>query len=557
MEAELLNIEICNPTDEKLVAKLFNIESSGESIPPVFSGVGKQYTTGGGAGSGVQLPTNLIEDGFLDTVNNILYIATIFTGGIWIYDIDSDIGSIIDSSTVVIGDALPSDAIFNITKDIVNNTIYVVHGAIGVWKYNISTNTGTNYTTSSGVSSGDNLPGTPSYLTFDTTNNFLWVAGSAYIWRLNSANNGEDVTSTVSGTAYPNDNVRSIHYNESHNLVFVGKQTKGLYRYDISADSGQIYNPSGGAGNGDQIPSNRVNFQIGENGAIIYVPTDTGIWIYNIATDTGSIINTATIVTGDSLPSNNVITCHYSDWDGKLYVGATVTWSYNPSTNMGADLGTATSGDNRQAGASRFTIYYRGILWDALGTGGIWNWIEFIVPEFTDIVIQSEEGNQVSYDYITRDVQTSPIKISKITFTSENSLQKFNTLTHLIQTPRGGEITYQVHFSNYVNPLLPFKQIHIDLEDSLLIDYENFMQIPIEANTCIQLIMEYTQKQPIDLLEELIPGEKGDISSFSSFAQDAYDPETVSKSIKPEFKWLPPWIAIVIFSVLLKMKQKK
>ncbi len=569
MNGETLNIEICNPTNEKLVASLFNIESlddSGGGIP-VFDGSGLIYNTSGGAGNGSQMLSNQIRGSFYDTINNIIYAAT--ANGLWVYDIDTDTGSIISTATSVIGQSLQSNDLRDVTVDIVNNTLYAIAqvAQAEIWKYDMTTNTGSRYTTSSGVSSGVNLPGTANELVFENTNNFLWVAGQSYIWRLNNANNGENVTLVVSGNAYPTTSgAQSIHYDILNNLIFVGKFADGLYRYNPVTDNGHVFNISGGAGSGSQIPANRVESQIGQNGNVLYVPTfGGGIWIYNITTDTGSIIDTSTPINGDVLPTNQVRACFWNSDDNKLYIGSFASWSYEPSSNTGFTLGAVTSGDPRQAGTTRNVYYIDGIFWDLLQTPGMWRWNEYVTPSGSPIVIQSNEANDVSYDYITRDVQQSPIEIRKIILISENSLQKYNSLAHVLNTILGSETTYDIHFSDYVNPLLPFRQIHVELEKPFVIDYEKFLQLPIEANTCVQLLFEYQQISPARLMEHLSP-EKDDVlpiyypelgitdanAGFNSEIDDKNG--IVSETKKPEMNWLGPWIVLGIISILLRLK---
>ena len=556
MKKDVLNIEVCNSADLGQSIDLFNMNSVGDKKI-----VDKEWIIrdlSGPITSGDPLPSlNIWSNSFLDTQRNILYVGT--DAGLWIYDTVNDSGSIITTSTVINGDALPSNQVEEIDKDLVNNILFL-EANDEFYVYDIDTNTGKLYTQTSGVSSGVNLPDKVSKFSYDKTNNIAWVAGTAYLWRLDlSTNTGTDVSIVSYGDNFPSDNTITTHYNISSGFIFIGTKASGLYRYDNASGSGLIYNTSTGVGSGLNIPDNQVNYQIGADENIIYVPTINGLWVYDILNDIGSIINTSSSISGDAMPDNNVYTVYFNN--DILYMGFfNDVLMLNLLTNTGTNISVVTGGV-RPSNESYSIIYYNDMLYENIKTNGVWKYTEVS----SEINITSNSQSTVSYEYIVNDVQQSPIEISKIILTTDNDRQKYNSLTHIIETIAGSDVQYTVHFSNYVNPLMPFKQVHVDLEQPLLIDYEKFLRITIEANTCIQLLFEYEQQSPASLIEHLSPDEKDILPIYYEEQKDGKLIKTVSlnKSDKvamipePEFKWLPPWVVMAIISILLQFKSKK
>jgi len=565
MEKEVLNIEICNTADQKQVVELFSLASLDQGSTPQPD----EIVPGDGSGELYSFSNKSNTPGsYLDTVNNILYIPT--SAGIYIYDIFTKSESYINTSTSVQGQSLPSNDVEYIFVDENTNTLYAASGKYG-WVYDIDNNSAYQFAETNNAN-----------LTFIIYYDDIIYFGANPIDHMSKRENGVNTNITVpaNGDDVSYGTITDIIIHESTNTLYCATAANGLYSYNIDTDTGKHFT-TGTSVNGTALPSNDTQYAIAINEDIILVPTDSGLWLYNITTDTGSVINTGTSVNGDSLPSNLIYDIDYDITDEKIYfsLGTAGAWRYHFATNTGEIIGTATSGDNRPGGTTSTQIVTYGSVLEIFNDE-LWRWNEYIVQQGTSgstINISSSESNGVSYDYITRGIQQSPIQISKIIFTSENSLQKYNSLTHLIETARGSEETYEVQFSNYVNPLLPFKQIHVDLEENLLIDFEKFLKIPIEANTCVQLLFQFTQKSPDQLMKHLVPDNKdvlpiyydedgkqipaissGNIGEFvdSTVTDSTVTERSRSEVEVPQFKWLPPWIGIAIFAVLLKIKQK-
>lgn len=524
----LINLTLTNVNSERILAQIFNVNNPTSQISV---GTEKLYNTSGGAGSGDQLPSDQILYSAFNPTTNIYYgILTDF--GIWAYNATTDSAVLIDNSTPVNGDPLPNDLLYDITLDVTNNILYVGHAASGggFWKYDINTNTGFNYDSSGGVSAGDNVPSLAYTLTFDSSNNILWIAGSGYTWKLDIATNtGTELTNVASGDDFAGTAISS-YYDTDNDLFFVGTFSSGLYKYDPSDDSGLIYNTSGGAGSGDQLPDNDVRFQMTKKDNSLYVPTlGGGIWVYNIVTDFGSIINTSTVFNGDNLPDNEVYSCEYSSFTNKLYVGSDdKLWTLDFSTNTGT-IDTSTV---RPVYPSWSLIYNNGQLWDSTVGGGLYRYIEFTFPTFSS---GSNEG--VTYDYIIEALKSRPIKISKIIYQSNNADQLNNILKSVYESITGSKTEYTINFRNYTDPELPYLTVHIELEEGIIADVDRFLEMYIEGNTSVNFIFEYCQVET----EEII--KSGIIESLNTSGTQISD-ENNDLSYLPISKSNIPWLLL-------------
>jgi hypothetical protein len=501
----LINLTFNNPTSESQLVKILDVLNP-DGGATTYTSAGKIFNTTEGSGNGSQLPTvNLLKDYYYDNTNNILYVAT--SSGIWVYDINTDTGSIINTSTGVTGDNLPNNDIVAIAKDITNNVLYagsqISPGVIVLWKYDMDAGSGLIYNATGGVSGGDNLTSnTLRGITLNGDDTLVYVSGPTFIWSLTiSTNVGSDI-SPATGDPVPSGlgNNGKIYYDSQNNFLWVGLLESGLYRYDISLSDGKLYTTVTGVGSGEQLPSD-ANYRPTQKNNIIYVPTGRGIWVYDIGTDTGSIIDDSASVNGDPLPSPStsiVKSVFYDAENDKLWAGIRNTkyqiWSYDFATNTGAIIDSADSGDVLPSlpASVGIVLYADGSLYNIIREGGgIW---KYTVSSVSAIIITGNDGNSISdYSEIVNSVKTNPLEINRIVFKSNNAAQIANILTAKLRTITGYEEQYTINFSDYVDPLLPYHTVHIDLPEPILIDINNFMQMSINANTYVNFIFEFCQ----------------------------------------------------------------
>ena len=501
-----INLKLQNLTDEKVTANIFDVSNNEVSLVAD----GKLFNTSEGAGSGVQLPTIIVNSAVLNKTTNFYFVST--QSGIWVYDITNDIGSLITTSTSVTGDALPDNHTVGLSIDETNNILFVATVS-GVWKYNISTNTGTAYTTASGVSAGDNLPANnTAYLVFDSNNNRLFASSALFLWQLDiNTNTGLDLTTVPFGDNYPTGTNNTIHYDLVNDLLFVGLGggINRLYQYNPATTTGKIFSTIAGAGSGDQMPSGIVTYQITQIGNSIYVPTyNTGIWIYNIATDTGSLLNTLTSVTGEALPDNIVYTCKYVSDNDKLYVSSgNKLWSLVITSNTG-EIEVAASGDSRPATYSTHFDYYNQRFFEVMYATGVWSLSEVAYT------ISSSTSENLSYDFVLQSLKANPILVNKIIFYSANENQKLNNLKQVVNTIYGDSVEYQVQIQAYQDPVRPDNKIHIDLNPPIQLSVEEFFQMDLEAQTSVSMLFEYCPNYITN---------NGKNDAFSEYEQLFYD----------------------------------
>jgi len=559
MDKGILNIEICNTADTKQDVDLFNIGSldgQGEVSQP------EEIVTGDNSGELISLGANrsYVGASALDKDNNVLYTYTP-SSGIRVYNIFTRQSSNITTATPVNGNALPNDTIGAIFWNPQNGYIYVSNLSNNIWVYDPATNTGSLI--------ADQMINNPAFLF--VYNDIIYTgnngSGGDYVIKL-EAGVKTNLSNPANGDSMA-DQMGMAYLHIATNTLYFSTYGDGFYSLNLTTDTGKHHLTTTPV-NGDALPSNTTKWLLSAYGDNVFISTNAGIYIYNVATDTGTVINTGTSMSGDSLPTNIISFTDYNDYDNKLYVSGESSfflWRYEIATNTGEVIGSVTSGTPRPNFIS-YQIFIYGSLIE-LSTTSMWRWDENILqPEIegNTISIKSDSSDDISYEYIVHGVQQSPIEITKIIFTCNNSLQKYNSLTKLIDTILGVEVTYTISFADYVNPLLPFKQIHVELEEPFIIDFENFLQLPIEANTCVQLLFEYSQISPAKLMEHLAPEKKDILPIFydeykkTGIIDNSFNTEKehiIGSMIKPEFKWLPPWLVLAFFIIYLKIKDKQ
>ncbi len=504
---ESFKLSISNPTNSKLETNLFKVTEliEGSSIQVTPDDRGKVFNITEGAANGTQLQSNVNDGAFYDTLNKILYVAN-FSGGLWIYNVETDTGSLITTLTDINGDRMPYNTVYCVKKDVANNILYVVSG-IDVWIYDIENNTGKRYSYQlPSVDSGDELPAQAG--TLDFAGNYLYVAGQTFLWRLNlTTRAGEDLSTVIFGDNYPTvGTARDLKVDSSNNLVFVSKRDDGLFSYNYSNGEGKIFNSVGGAANGQQLPNNNTGFLIAQNGDFLFVPTEAGIWIYNIQTDTGSVINNSTVVNGDSMPNDFVNACNFSPSENKLYVGGSQDWRYDFDLDEGEILGVVQNGVSRPVGTPKYISYDSGSYWSVLGTNGIWQWVEDNQVEENPIKVTSNEEGY--YEELLGNLQSSPIAISKIFYQCDNIKQRKNAIKIVKRDQYGDSSSYMLQIMKFISPEYPYHVIPIELKNPIILDEKNFLNFEIEAQTQLNFIFEGEQLKPSDMIKRNINDEQ-------------------------------------------------
>lgn len=314
--------------------------------------VGKVYNTTGGATSGQQLQSNTITSISKDETANILVVGT--DSGIWLLYSGGG-GSRITTLTAVLDDALPSDNIRTVqaVHFMTSFQIYVAT-ASGVWVYTASANSGKLYNTAGGAGAGSQLPSNDvNSVFYDSVNSILYAATSLIvnggIWVL-SGGVGSIINNAtvVVGDNLPSDDVYCIAKDISNNILYAGTSL-GTWAYTIGTNTGKLFNTAGGAANGSQLPSNNNrSIFIDETNNILYVGTQmSGVWEYNVDTDTGKVYNTVSGASqGSQLPNNTVIHIEKDLTRNVLYVSTSAgLWQYAYLSNInynGTQLRTVT-----------------------------------------------------------------------------------------------------------------------------------------------------------------------------------------------------------------------
>lgn len=527
---EVLNLTLNNPTSEKIAANILDSESGSETIVIPAGSNGKIFTTTQGAANGDQLQDNNIAHSNYNKTTNILYVAT--ASGLWIYNVNTDTGSIINISTSVLGDALPSDNLYFIEIDETNNILYIGHG-LGMWIYNVNTNTGKSYIVGSGVSFGDNIPGTCRQVAVDFDNNILYAAGINYLWKLDlSTNTGDDITIASSGDNYPATNIPyTILYDSVDNNLYVGIFLEGIHLRELNTDNGVDIN-AGYSVTGDALPSNIILYRAEKIANDIYFSTNSGIWIFNYSSNTGEVINTATVVNGDALPDNRVYSLAYDSTKNRLFVASyQQLWELDLTTNTGTIISTVTDGNDRPSPYLSFQSFFvNGVFWDTLFGFGIWKYSDWDETS----IINSNTGSDVDYNFLLNSLRFEPILVNKIVFYSSNSTQKFNNIKQVVNTMFGDSIERQIQPLDFEDPMNVDNKIHIEFDEPILIGPEEFLQMDLEAYTSVDMIFYYCQDDNVKMLDfaEIPFPDYGQISGAEEIEQKVKK-NTIACAVKP------------------------
>jgi len=182
---------------------------------------------------GDNCPNNSATDIFF--VNNILYTTFAGVSGLWVYEINTNIAKVYNSTTSVNGQAMPYANTWGVYY--VNGKIYVSMGSFGswnggVWILNYSTNYAYTITNSSTFINGD-LPPIATYVRIYYKYGYLYVGTTVGLYELNlSSYKGilYNTSSNVNGYPPPNDYMTSINVNRA---IYGAPANSGIWKYSL------------------------------------------------------------------------------------------------------------------------------------------------------------------------------------------------------------------------------------------------------------------------------------------------------------------------------------
>lgn len=428
--------------------------------------VGKVYNTAGGATSGVQLQSNNITSISKDETANILVVGT--DAGIWLLT-SAGVGSRITTLTVVVGDALPSNTISSI-KAIhagVNSNLYVGTSA-GVWTYTSSTNTGKVFNAAGGAGVGSQLPNNAvSSVDYDSTNGILYAGTGAGVWQYTVATDTGKIYNFAGGAGVGqqlnSNTVLCVHKDSLNNILYAGTDS-GMWQYTVGTDTGKRYNTLTGAGSGYQLPNDYVKSIFKDTSRdIVYAATFdvvamipvSGVWVYNIASDTGGVFTTGTNVNGSSLPINRTNFVVSDITRNVIYVATTLgVWQYAYISNLN----------------------YNGT-----------------------------QLRTVTYQQFTTDVLNEPIIIDHIRLMCSDSTQLTKPIKLYYYTPNGK--VESKYYSTLINRMATDGDqtvLDINLPKPIAFGAENYFALDILPSTTVFFTVFYRQVNKWELLNNII-----------------------------------------------------
>jgi ligand-binding sensor domain-containing protein len=426
----------------------------------VNTGVGKVFTTSGGAAFGVQLPSNICTGNYYDQTHNIVYIGTFL--GLWKYNVATDTGSkFTTAGGAGLGDQLPNNFVYGVFVDEATNTVYVATAG-GFWRYITGTDTGKKFLTSGGAGSGDQLPS-------NACTDCSKYPGADYVW-----------VTTNGG---------------------------GVWRYDEVLDVGKTYNTAGGA-TGQQVPSN-ILWNIAIESDVVWFATSSGIWKYRISTDTGLVINDTTPITsGVPMPEPYLIAITIDPVNQILWVGTDSygVWEYQITIDEGR-VYNATGGQSQGSGVPSNNIqslYYDAtnqLLWAGTRGGGVWKYIlnntGLIGTAFINL-------STSTYDYISQciDIINSPIVIFMMKITITGSLTYNNIIRYMGKDMFG--IGYQrvIRLGDYISALTNQSGdvIDVPIPDGIIVSQNRYFEYPLDPLEEVDITIYYSMLEIANIL---------------------------------------------------------
>ncbi|MBT29836.1 MAG: hypothetical protein CMO01_09265 [Thalassobius sp.] len=265
---------------------------------------------------------------------------------LYVYDPSTQSLTTYNNSTVVSsGDAFPSGNINGnniMFKD--GDEIYLPYNVSGIFRYNLVTGEGKVFNTSGGAANGAQLPSN-NVRSVDGFNNYIVAATSAGLWIYDkSTDTGTVITngsSFSSGSAFQDNDIYNVQIDD--NTIYLDADYEGIWVYDILNDAAQSFNNSNSG-----LPSSIQQFLTVSPNYIFNPMDESGVSMHNRITGIHTFLDASYVPSnGVSLPANIV---YQTAWDGEelacVYTdGNTLTgiWFYNPTTDEGRLLNSATS----------------------------------------------------------------------------------------------------------------------------------------------------------------------------------------------------------------------
>jgi hypothetical protein len=448
-------VATCKSTNNMFSATLGGVLQWDEN-----ASTGKIFTSAGGASLGDQLPSNICTCTYYDQTNNVFYAGTSL--GLWRYTVATTTGKKFTTiSGAGSGDQLPNNFVHGIFVDESTNKVYAGTDG-GFWIYDTGLDSGLAFTTVSGAGSGDQLP-------FYVVTDCAKYTGSDYVWAV-----------TLGG---------------------------GLWRYDEVADIGLTYNTTVGAGLGLQMPS-VFGWGVALESNVVWVATNSGVWKYVISSDTGTVVNDATVVLGDPLPSNIIQSVSVDSYNQVLYVGTQSfgLWEYQIGINTGKTFnthggqsaGTTLPENNIQ---SLFIDSTNNNLWAATKGGGVWQYNlsnQGLIGAYTIGLATS------TYDYISQtiDISVMPIVIWMMKIEITNSLTFNNIIKYISMDSFGNGYQITIRVGDYISALNNHSGNFIDIPipDGMIISKDRYFEYPLDPYEIVDMTIYYTRLEVADII---------------------------------------------------------
>lgn len=219
-----------------------------------------------------------------------------------------------------------------VTND--GNTAYIIGSSIYI--LDVVGNSSVSISIVSGSNNNVNLPAASQCAVL--FNDKLYVgttSGGLYILDVATLDGRviDDNIAPANGDALPDDTVNYISV--ANNKIYLATPS-GVYIYDPATDTGTVLVLSGAGG--DPFPGSNAN-AVNAFGDFIFIATNIGFYIYNENTGTGQLIETFTNITGDRLTNNNTRCIAVKPATNEVWVGtANGIWRYDLTTQTGFAL---------------------------------------------------------------------------------------------------------------------------------------------------------------------------------------------------------------------------
>jgi hypothetical protein len=474
---------------------------------------GAVYNTA--SGQVVALPNNSTTDIFKDSTRNILYVAT-YGGGVWEYNLTTRVGKVYNTAGGVLGgNQLPENNVLSITKDVTNNILYVGTETKGVWVYYINSNYGRTFDNMD-VFVGDNIPSNQINAISITSNTAYNIAlgTSAGVWvgtvanvALNNGKLYNAAGGVGGGSNIPDDNALGLFCDIASTALYTAVgNTGGIWILNTTTNIGSIID-STTIVVGDSLPLSDVyNIQKDLTNGFLYASTKFGLWRYKISTNTGKIFNTAGGATnGSQVPSNQISNSFVDEVNGIVYAGTdSGLWEYNTLTDTGKVYNT-TSGAAHGSQLPNNVI--NGIFKDttrnvvyAATSAGVWQYIYI-----SNIIYDGTQTRTVTYQQFTTDVLNEPIMIDHIRLMCSDASQ-FNKPIKLYYTTPNGKVESK-YYSTLINRMATDGDqtvLDINLPKPIAFGSENYFALDILPSTTIFFSVFYRQVNKWELLNNII-----------------------------------------------------